>query len=96
MTRADEERVQFCSHEITTNDIGEEKITGTVKNISKDKADAALVVNFFDSNKENISTKVVILRDIEPSKIKRFSFVLKPHIGDMVRTYTFNIGDIVE
>ena len=93
---ADDEKVQLRRHEIKTTDDGQEEVGGIVKNISGVKTDAALVATFYDSKKENIGTRVVILRDIEPDSIKQFHFLFKPQEGDIVRTYTLNIGDIVE
>ena len=96
MTTADVEKVQLRRHEIRTTDDGQEEVKGIAKNISGVKTDAALVATFLDSKKENIGTRVVILRDIEANSIKQFHFLFKPMEGDSVRTYTLNIGDIVE
>jgi len=89
-TTADVEKVQLRRHEIKTTEAGEE-VRGIVKNISEVKTDAALVATFYDPKKENIGTKVLILKDIEPDNIKQFHFLFKPQEGDMVRTYTLNI-----
>jgi hypothetical protein len=67
-----------------------------VKNISEVKTDAALIATFYDHNKENIGTKVIILKDIEPNGIKQFHFIFKPQEGDIVETYNLNIGEIAE
>ena len=96
MRTADDEKVQLRKHEIKTTDDGQEEVRGIVKNISGAKTDAALVATFLDSKKENIGIRVVILRDIEPGSIKQFHFMFKPIEGDIMRTYTLNIGDIVE
>ena len=96
MTTADVEKVQLRRHEITTTDTSEE-VTGLVKNISNSKTDTALVATFFDSNKEeNIGTRVLILREIESITTRQFHFKFKPMEGDKVRSYTLNIGDLVE
>ncbi len=95
-TTADVEKVQLRRHEMTTTETGEEEIVGVVKNLSQVKTDAAVVATFYDCNKENIGTKVVILRDIEPNAVRKYAFKFKPQEGDIVRTYSLNIGEIVE
>ncbi|GAI57443.1 unnamed protein product, partial [marine sediment metagenome] len=94
-TTADVEKVQLRRHEIRTTETGEE-VRGIVKNLSEVKTDAALVATFFDPKKETIGTKVIILRDIEPGTIRQYQFKFKPQEGDVVRTYTLNIGEIEE
>ncbi len=96
MTTADDEKVQLRGYKIKMTDDGQEEVRGTVKNISGAKADAALATTFLNYKNENIGTRVVILRDIEPGSIKQFHFFFKPMEGDRVMTYTLNIGDIVE
>jgi hypothetical protein len=96
MTTADDERVQLRRNEIKTNAAGEEEIEGIAKNISTVKTDAALVANFFDAAKENIGTRVLVLKDIEPESIRRFEFKFKPQPGDKVISYTLAIGEITE
>ena len=51
---------------------------------------------FYDSKKENIGTRVIILRDIEANIIKRFHLTFKLQEGDRVRTYKPNIDEIKE
>ena len=96
MRTADDEKIQLRRHEIKTTDTGEEEVRGIAKNISNVKTDVALVATFLDSKKENIGTRVILLRDIEPNSTKQFHFLFKPMDGDSVRTYTLIIGDIVE
>ncbi len=96
MTTADAEKVQLRRHEIRSTDNGEEEVRGIVKNISNEKTDIALAATFFDYKKENIGTRVIILRDIGPNDIKQFHFVFKPIEGDKVKSYNLNIGDLVE
>ncbi len=96
MTTTDVEKVQLRRHERSTTETGEEEVRGVVKNISNVKTDTALVGTFYDPKKENIGTKVIILRDIEPNSIRQFHFKFKPQEGDIVRTYTLNIGEIAE
>jgi len=96
MTTTDFEKVQLRGHMIRTTEAGEEEVRGTVKNISDVKTDTALVATFYNPKKENIGTKVLILRDIEPDSIRQFHFKFKPQEGDIVRTYTLNIGEIAD
>jgi hypothetical protein len=93
---AEQERVQFCSHEVKVDANGDEEFFIIVKNISNVKTDSAVVAAFYNSYKENIGTKVIILRDIEPGKMRRFSFNFKPQGGDKIRSYNFDIADITE
>lgn len=95
-TTADVEKVQLRRYEVRTTETGEEEIRGIVKNISEVKTDAALVATFYDFNKENIGTNVLILRDIEPNTVREFDFKFKPQEGDVVRSCTINIGEVVE
>jgi hypothetical protein len=95
-TTADVEKVQLRRHEIGTTQTGEEEISGTVKNLSEVKTDAALVATFYDGRKEAIGTKVLVLRDIEPNAIRQFDLRFRPQEGDRVRTYTLDVGEIVE
>ena len=95
-TTVDVEKVQLRRHEISKTEAGEEEVSGIVKNISEVKTDAALVATFYNSKKENIGTRVILLRDIEPNSIKQYRFKFKPQQGDRVTTFTLNIGEIVE
>ena len=95
-TTTDVERVQLRRHEIRTTDGDGEEVRGIVKNISDFKTDAALVASFLDSKKESIGTRVIIIRDIEPNSARQFHFIFKPMEGDRVRSYSLNIGDLVE
>jgi len=93
-TTADVERVQLRRHESRTTETGEEEIVGIVKNISQVKTDAAVVATFYDLQKENIGTKVVVLRDIEPNTVRQYELRFKPQEGDEVMSYTLRIGEI--
>jgi hypothetical protein len=95
MTTVDLEKIQLRRHEIKTVENGEE-VTGIVKNISETKTDTALVATFLDANKENIGIRVVILRDIEPNTTREFHCKFKPIQGDQVRSYTLDIGELVD
>ena len=93
-TTADVERVQFVRHEIGTTADREEEITGIVKNISEVKTDAAVVANFYDLEEENVGTRVVLVRDIEPKTVRKFDLRFRPQEGEVVRSYTLRIGEI--
>lgn len=95
-TTAEVEKIQLRRHELTTTETGDEEIQGTVINLSQVKTDAAIVATFYDFNNENIGTKVVILRDIEPDAVRQYSFRFKPQEGDSVRTFSLSVGDLVE
>jgi len=96
MTTVNDEKIQLRRHEIKTTDDGHEEVMGFVKNISEIITDTALVANLYNSKKENIGTNVIVLRDIEPGSIRKFRFTLKPQEGNIIKTYTLSIGDIVE
>lgn len=96
MTTADVEKVQIRRHEMKTVGNGEEEVRGVIKNVSNEKADAALAASFFDDKKENIGTRVIILRDIAPDDVKQFHITFKPIEGDKIKSYNLNIGDLVE
>jgi hypothetical protein len=93
MTTTEVEKVQLRRHDIRTTEAGEE-ITGIVKNISKVKTDSAVVATFFDEKGENIGTRVVVLRDIEPDAIRQYELKFKPQDGDSVRTYVIEVGEL--
>lgn len=94
-TTAEEEKVQLRRHESNTTETGEERITGIVKNLSNAKADAAVVVTFYDTQDEIIATKVVILRDIEANSLGQYELEFQPRDGDQIGSYTIGIGDLV-
>jgi len=94
-TTADVEKVQILRYEIRTTETGEEEVWGVAKNISEVKTDAAVVVTFYDANKENIGTNVLALRDIEPNTIRQFDFRFKPKEGDTVRHCSIIVGETI-
>ncbi len=93
---ADMEKVQFQRYELSTTETGEEQVTGIVKNISQVKTDVAVAATFYDSKKETIATKILALRDMEPSKIRKFVLSFKPQDGDTVRSCSLVVGELVE
>jgi hypothetical protein len=93
---ADVEKVLLCRNEIRTTETGAEEIRGILKNISNVKTDVALIANFMDPKKEKVGTVVIFVKDIEPCSFKKFQFVFNPPEGETVKTYTLDIGDIIE
>jgi len=91
-TTADIDKIQFKRTEINTTKTGEEEIFGIVKNISESKADAAIVAIFYNSETENIGTRVNIIRDLEPNMSRQFQFTFKPQKGEKVKTSALHIG----
>lgn len=92
----DVESVQLRRHELRTTEDGEEHAWGIVKNISGIKTDAAVVWTFTNPKKENLGTRVVVLKDIEPNTIRQYEFRFKPPDGEMVRNYTILVGQVAE
>lgn len=92
---SDVEKVQLRRHEIRTKD-GTEEIRGILKNISNNKTDSALVATFKNPMDEIIGIKVICVKDIEPDTVKTFHFVFDPPEGEAVKTYSLEIGDMVE
>ncbi len=95
-TTTDEESIQLRRHELNTTADGEEHVWGIAKNIGSVKTDAAVVWTFYDPQKQDLGTRVVILRDIEPKTIRQYAFTFKPPKGNTVRTYTVTVGRIEE
>ena len=91
VTTADVEKVQICGHEIKTNETGEEEVTGTVKNLFSAKTDAILIATFYNKDNSAIGSKAVILRDLEPDSINKFSFKFQPQEGEKIRTYNLKV-----
>ena len=58
------------------------------------KTDAAIVTTFYDPKKENIGTRVLVLKDIEPKTVRPFRVRFKPQEGDTVRSFSIALGDI--
>jgi hypothetical protein len=96
MTTTNTEKVQLRSQDLKVSATGEAEVSGRVKNISSVKTDAAMVVSFGNHKKESIGDKVLIIRDIEPDKIKPFSLRFKPHEGDVDSFSIKIISDISE
>jgi hypothetical protein len=91
---ADVEKVQLLRYEIATIETGEEKVWGVAKNISEAKTDAAVVATFYDPKKENIGTRVLVLRDMEPNTVRQFDLRFKPQEGDTVGSCSIIVGEL--
>ena len=96
VTTADVEKVQLRRHEVIPTETGEVQVKGIAKNISRVKTDAAVVVVFYDANNENIGTKVMVLRDIEPESTRQYDFKVKLQEGDLINNYRLVIGEVAE
>jgi hypothetical protein len=70
--------------------------SGVLKNISDDKADAAVVTLFKDVKDEKIATRVIYVRDIEPGASKQFKFRFVVPAGETVNSYVISVGSIAE
>lgn len=90
----DVEKVQFRRHAINTTKAGDAVIQGIVKNICNVKVDAAIIVTFYDTDKETIGTRAVVLKDIEPGTVRQYELKFKPQAGDLVGGYGVAIGEI--
>jgi hypothetical protein len=92
MTTTDTEKVQLRQQNLKVDDAtGEAEISGTVKNISNVKTGAAMLVTFGNHKKETIGDKVLIIRDIEPDKLKKFSLKYQPVAGEDVDNFSIRL-----
>jgi hypothetical protein len=94
-TTADVERFQLRKYEMATLETGEEQVTGVVKNLGEVKSDAAVVATFYNAEKENISTKVLVLRDIEPNTVRQYELAIMPPQGAEVASCNITVGELV-
>jgi hypothetical protein len=92
---ADVEKVQIIKSDIRAEGPDRE-VTILCKNICPEKADAAIVVTFFNQDKENIGTRVIPVRDMEPDATRQFKILFKPLAGDIVKTCEVHVGDLIE
>ncbi|MFZ7131613.1 MAG: hypothetical protein ACOWWR_04585 [Eubacteriales bacterium] len=88
------EKIQLRRYDRKTMDNGVERISGTLKNLTEDKADTAVIATFLDSNSEKIEMKVLYIKDIDPLSIRRFNLDYNPPFGETVKSITVNIGSI--
>lgn len=95
-TTTEIEKVQIRRKDLNINVDGGLEFNGTLKNISDIETDAAVVATFVNHKKETIGDKVVLTRNLEPGKIKKFSFKFKPQEGDTVDTFNIKIVSNVE
>ncbi|MFA7217704.1 MAG: FxLYD domain-containing protein [Dehalococcoidales bacterium] len=92
---ADIEKVQVIKSEMKTVG-GEKEVTLTCKNISTEKADVAVIINFVNDNGETVGTKVIPVKDMEANTTRQFKLTFKPLSGDSVKKHEITIGDLVE
>ncbi len=91
----DVEKVQIVQSDMKAVG-GDKEVTIICKNISAEKADAALIVKFFNEDKEGIGTKVIPVKDLEPGTNRQFKLSFKPLAGDNVKNHEVTVGDLVE
>ena len=91
MTTTETEKVQLRHQALRVGESGEAELDISVKNISATKTDAAVLVTFSMHDDAFIGDKVLILRDIGPEEIRRFSFKYKPHSDAIIDKYTIRI-----
>ncbi len=96
MTTTDIEKVQVRKQDLGFGIGGEAQFSGTLKNISDVKTDAAVVATFFNKDKGTVGDKVVLIRDIEPEKVKQFSLKFKPQEGDVISTCNIRVVSSIE
>jgi hypothetical protein len=87
----DVEKIQICRQEIKLNKAGELDITGSVKNISGVKTDTSIIANYLNLKNEDIGSKVIVIKDIEPSSYREFKFGFKPPEGEIVNTCSLKV-----
>ena len=96
-TTADVEKVHFRKRDMRLLGTGEIEVFGTVKNISQVETNAAIVVTFYNQNKESIGTRVKILKNFKPSTVQKFQFKHQyQQEGDIVTNVKFLIGEVFE
>jgi hypothetical protein len=61
-----------------------------------EKADAAIIVKFFNEDKEGIGTKVIPVKDLEPGTNRQYKLSFKPLACDNVKNHGVTVGDLVE
>ncbi|MDD4924177.1 MAG: hypothetical protein PHF74_05005 [Dehalococcoidales bacterium] len=92
---ADIEKVQIVQSDMKA--VGNDKEVNLIcKNISSEKTDAAIIVKFFNEAKEDVGTKVIPVKDLEPGTNRQFKLTFKPIAGDNVKNHEVTVGDLVE
>jgi hypothetical protein len=92
----DVEKVQLRRNEKRAIAAVGEEISGILKNISDIKTDAVLVATFLDAKQEKVGMRVLAMKDIEPNSIRKFSLIFTPPPGEVVKTYSLDIGEMIE
>ena len=91
----DIEKVQIVQS--TMKAAGDDKeVTIICKNISAEKADAAIIVKFINEDKEVVGTKVIAVKDLEPAATRQYKILFTPVSNDNVKTHEVTTGDLVE
>jgi hypothetical protein len=92
----DIEKVQIRTHEIQRKPSGKAIISGFIKNVSEVKSDAVIVATFTDYQNEKLGTRAVQIKDVEPGVTRKFSFTFDNPSGERIKSYTIDIGDMIE
>jgi hypothetical protein len=92
----DVERIQMYRNEVNRFEMGGQEICGILKNISDIKSDAALVATFFNHDDAVIGKRILLIKDISPNSIKKFSFTFIPPEGEEIKNHKFDIGELIE
>jgi hypothetical protein len=97
MTTTDTEKVQLRRQDLKFGVSGEAEFSGTAKNISDVKTDAAVIATFYNHQKETVGDKVLLLKNLEPGKIRTVNFRFQPQEGDIADSCNIKIvSDIAE
>jgi len=89
------EKVQLRRNEVRKLGGGREELSGILKNLSKVKTDAVLVVTYLDAKEEVIGLRALRINDIEPGAVRNFKLVFTPPEGEMVKTRNIDIGELI-
>ncbi|MFZ7132821.1 MAG: FxLYD domain-containing protein [Eubacteriales bacterium] len=69
---SDDGKVQILNHEMIISGFGDRKVSGAVKNLTEEKLNAKITVEFYGADGTLINTQIEIVEDIYPGKTKRF------------------------
>jgi hypothetical protein len=88
------EKVQLRRNEVRKLGGGREELSGILKNLSKVKTDAVLVVAYLDAKEEIIGLRALRINDMEPGTVRNFKLVFTPPEGETVKTRNIDIGEL--
>ncbi|MFA5629325.1 MAG: FxLYD domain-containing protein [Dehalococcoidales bacterium] len=90
------EKVQLRRNEVNILPDGSEELSGFVKNVSNENADAVMVVNYLDANDETIGVRTLELKDIKPGDVQKFVIKFQAPEGLRVRKRDIDIGELTQ